>query len=272
MRDSDFDAFSELLDGVCGLLSRGKYTPNAQNTALFFRALSRHPLEVVRRGFEAHVADTKRGQFVPNPADILAQIEGDEANDGRPGADEAWSMVVRAADEAETVVWSEEMAQAWAIASPVLQQGDKVGARMAFKDAYARLVDEARKAQRPIAWTVSLGHDADRRHTALAAAEAAGLLPQGQALLLAPPKAPAGQLDQLLLANNANRPDAETVRQRVAALKAKMLRPTEEGPSPDEIARERTERLKREAAEKVAQYQSPDQPAPARAFSEEQAA
>ncbi len=48
-------------------------------------------------------------------------------------------------DESTSVVWTDEMCQAWGVAAPLLEDGDKVGARMAFKESYARLIEEARQ-------------------------------------------------------------------------------------------------------------------------------
>ena len=52
---------------------------------------------------------------------------------GHPSANEAWALVLAAADESETVVWTEQVAEAAGIAQPVLDAGDEVGARMAFE-------------------------------------------------------------------------------------------------------------------------------------------
>ncbi|WP_374257647.1 hypothetical protein [Aquabacterium sp.] len=232
MLEQDYDEFAELLEGVSSLLSRGKYVPNPTNTALFFRALSRHPIEVVRSGFDAHVSDTVRGQYVPNPADILAQIEGLAAVDGRPGAEEAWAIACRAADESETVVWSEEMAQAWQMCQPVMQMGDEVGARMAFKESYARQVEDARRLRRPVSWSVSLGHDASKRHTALVKAETMGLLGAGEALRLAPPEEPEKTLTLLLescVKRDREVTDSEEIKARAAALKSRLVRGMPDG-------------------------------------------
>lgn len=193
MLDRDLNDFAALLDGVCSLLSRGAYQPNATNTALFFGALRRYDLATVRAGFNAHVADPKHGRFVPTPADVIGQIEGMAAKDGRPEADEAWAIALRCADEAATVVWTEEAAHAWAIARPVLDMGDEVGARMAFKAAYARCVDEARATRTPTSWTVSLGFDASQRDSAITQAVAVGRL--DQSLLPAPSGSVAGLLE-----------------------------------------------------------------------------
>lgn len=188
MRDADFPQFAELLDAVCGLLSRGAYTPNATNSALWFRALRAHDLDVVRAAFDAHVKDPQRGRFVPTPADILAQIAGQAAEDGRPGPEEAWAIAITARDEFATVVWTDETAKAWGIARPVMEAGDEVGARMAFREAYARLVDEARAKRQPVAWTVSDGFDQAGRVTAINAAVEAGRLPVSALPMLPAPR------------------------------------------------------------------------------------
>lgn len=101
---------------------------------------------------------------------LAAVLERVEEEDGRPNADEAWAIALASADEAETVVWTEEMAQAFGVAQPVLEARDKVGARVAFRDAYERLVREARTSAAPCRWTVSIGHDESRRAAALQSA------------------------------------------------------------------------------------------------------
>lgn len=61
------------------------------------------------------------------------------AADSRPGKDEAWSIALAASDEHETVVLTTEIRQAMIASEPILEAGDKVGARMAFMSAYERL-------------------------------------------------------------------------------------------------------------------------------------
>lgn len=252
MRKDDFEAFSELLDGCYALLGRDKAL-NGPAKALFFRAIGAHSLESVRAGLDAHIKDPKRGRFAPTPADVIEQIEGLVAEDGRPGVEEAWAMCCRAADESETVVWSLEMSEAFAVAQPLMQEGDQIGARMAFKEAYGRMLDDARRARRPVSWSVSLGHDVNKRHGALVAAEARGLLAAGDALRLAPPTADMHTTATLLLEHATKSADAETVGERVAALKALLVRP--EGVNVAELERQQLEQKKRAAAEAVAAYE-----------------
>lgn len=263
MTETDIDKFTAALDGACALLSRGSYQPNVESTLLFFRSMQAYPLSTVLRALTAHVSDPQRGRFVPVPADLIAQIDGAAANDGRPGAEEAWAIAVRAADEAATIVWTEEMAQAWGACSSVMNLGDEVGARMAFKEAYNRLVEDARRLQRPVQWTPTLGHDLAQRHEALSRAEVAGLLPGGEALRLAPPtKVERKQLSKLLetsvqrqaAASNEAITDPDVIKQRAAALKARLLR---REPDLQVAARQRAAVSMQKAAidARVAEYQ-----------------
>jgi hypothetical protein len=153
MTTDDLPQFAALLDSVCSMLSRGQYTPNETSTALWFRVMAPFPLATVRQALDEHV---RTSRFPPTPAEILELIGG---NDGRPGAEEAWSLCLRERDERLTVVWTEEMRAAWAMARPVLVGGDKAGARMAFREAYNREVERARREGRAAAWELSLGHD-----------------------------------------------------------------------------------------------------------------
>ena len=95
-----------------------------------------------------------------NVAAIIARIE-----DGRPGVEQAWAMLPH--DKGTSVVWTDEMAQAWGIAQPLLFEGDRIGARMAFKEAYTKLINDARDQRIPPRWTPTLGTDLNGRQAAL---------------------------------------------------------------------------------------------------------
>ena len=109
------------------------------------------------------------------------------AIDGRPDADEAWMVALAAQHEAATVVWTKETEQAWYIARPAIEINDKVGARMAFKAAYDRLVAEAREKAEPVKWSASLGFNVEERRNALENAVMAGKIPRSEASGLLPP-------------------------------------------------------------------------------------
>lgn len=255
MRKEDFAEFSQMLDDCYALLAPNNM-PSSTAKAMFFRALTQHSIEAVRAGFDAHVKDPARGRFAPKPADIVAQIDGLVADDGRPGAEEAWAMACRASDEAETVVWSEEMAQAFAVCQPLLEIGDQIGARMAFKESYQRQVEDARRIRRPVSWSASLGHDQAKRNTALLEAETRGLLSSGDALRLAPPQGDMHTLPTLLLANASISHDPELIKARCAELKARLIRPAAEAEDFAAIQRQTTEAKKRQVAEAVEAYES----------------
>ena len=81
----------------------------------------------------------------------------DRIDDGRPTADEAWAQV-GTNDESRTIVSTDEaMASTREIGS--LLTDDPVAARMAFKDAYKRIVTENKARGISASWFASLGHD-----------------------------------------------------------------------------------------------------------------
>ena len=84
-------------------------------------------------------------------------------------------------NEDASVVWNEEMALAFGVAGPLIADGDMIAARMAFKEAYTRLVGEARDARKPVNWTPSLGHDPRGRDGALDIAVEKGRLTRAHA-------------------------------------------------------------------------------------------
>lgn len=243
MKPSDLDAFNAMLSEC---LSMWGNPPSAGITATWFRTLAGYDLPTLSAAFSAHMRDPVNGKFQPLPGHIIEQIERAAKNDGRPGSEEAWAISLAARDELDTVVWTNECAQAWGAAAPILEMGDEVGARMAFKETYARLVAEARARREPASWEVSEGFDKDRRRAAIAHAIEAGRIPVGRypAVEYAAP---------LLLGSSVTVGMPEEVRQRLAELREQFTR-RHEGPSEADAERERLESLKRAAAEKVEQY------------------
>lgn len=106
-----------------------------------------------------------------------AVVERIEQVDGRPGANEAWAIALTAFDESATVVLNDEIFAAVEAARPVMASGDEVGARMAFRDAYERIVREGRATGARPRWYPSLGTDPEKRALAIEAAVGRGLLP-----------------------------------------------------------------------------------------------
>ena len=155
---------------------------------------------------------------------------------------------VRSADEAETVVWTAEICEAWGVARTVLQLGDEVGARMAFKEAYTVLLERARRAGTPAKWTASLGFDTERRQLALEAAATAGRLQRSEAFQLSAPASPP------LLAMGEAFGAPPHVIASLRALADKLRDRGRDGPSADELAREQTRQLQASTAARVEQY------------------
>lgn len=102
---------------------------------------------------------------------------------GHPSADEAWALAVKAMDENETVIWTNEIMYAWDRCRAVYEDGDKVGARMAFKAVYEGLD----LSERP-EWIVSEGFDKDKRSIAMESTKVAGLLGMNEQIKLPPAK------------------------------------------------------------------------------------
>jgi len=120
--------------------------------SMAFDLLKDHTINNVLGGLKAHCLDPVKGQYGPKPADIIYQIERRMSQ--RLSADEAWLLIPR--DESETVVWTDEIAQA---ASIVVGEQDRVAARMAFKASYDRIVEQNKiRGVRP-KWVVSYGWD-----------------------------------------------------------------------------------------------------------------
>lgn len=138
-----------------------------------FRCFSKHQLkEALHR-----VRMECTGKLTPKA--VLDQLD---AIQGRLGADEAFALVLKATDETQTVVWTDEIAQAWTACAPMLKGRDQVGARMAFKQAYERIVQDARaQLKRPVP-AVSLGSDQKLRIVAVDLAHKHGRLPLDMAL------------------------------------------------------------------------------------------
>lgn len=128
---------------------------------MWWEALRGFPDGAVRAAAAQHL---KTSHFKPQLADIVkacaAQMDGQWI-----GADEAWALMPKS--EQDSAMLTDEIAQAMAAASPLLAGGDKLAARMAFKDAYNRLVEKAKIEGRSPRFFPSFGADALGRVTML---------------------------------------------------------------------------------------------------------
>lgn len=168
MDDAKKERILQMLEKAMAAYS--KPLPEKALLQTWFDFLESFSLQIIARAFIQHCDES---DFPPFPAAISRKCK---LMDGRPTADEAWAIALASDDESETVVWTSEIAEAFAACKPILKTRDKVGARVAFKDTYTRLITEARTMNRPVKWDVSLGHDQAKRLMALEKAKDAGLI------------------------------------------------------------------------------------------------
>lgn len=213
MNDADKKPFAEIWGAA---LQTGGRDASVPMLKLAFNALSGYSFEQVQSALGEHVA---KSSHAPTPADIRAIVEASVPG-GRPGPEEAWSIALGAMDESVTVVWTEEMASAWGVAQPLMQSGDEVGARMAFRETYNREVDESKRRGEPPKWIPSLGHDADSRRSALEHAVERGRLSHSSVEHLLPsPLTKDGEAIAGLLTGKAVEPSSESVRKHLSELR-----------------------------------------------------
>ncbi|MDP9514677.1 hypothetical protein [Pseudomonas protegens] len=158
---------------------------------------------------------------------VASILKHAQSADGRPGKDEAWAIAMTTNDEFETVVLTDEIQLALAAAKPILDGGDKIGARMAFIDAYQRFVSQAREDAKPVNWHVSVGFDANRRIQAVTKAMELKRIPREHAQkyladLSVEPITEDGRAIAGLLTGTVTRPEP-ALRQKLELVKSSML-------------------------------------------------
>lgn len=177
MIQSDFDQFADAIDATMNYYDK---PISADMTSLFFEDLADYPLESVLAGLKLHRRNPERGQFVPKVADVVREVQNFLKRKWL-SADEAWAKALIASDESVTIVWTDEAQYAYGMCKPIMDEGDMVGARMAFKQAYDRAVSKAVAEMRAPNAFISLGHDQEGRVNAITEAVSVGLLTQDRA-------------------------------------------------------------------------------------------
>jgi hypothetical protein len=223
------------------LAAYGKKLPEGALAEAWWNELREFPLSIVGMALASYKEEN--AEFAPVPAGVAGRCR---KSDGRPGAEEAWAIAITSKDESDTVVWTQECAAAFAACSSVLDMGDEVGARMAFKEIYARLVLAARAARQPAQWTASLGWDITKCTGVLAKAQTEGLLTAPTvAALLPPPEAAGTSADTTAKAQIAD------IKNMLARMNAEKQREIDLHAQRE---RDSTAEAKRLTNEKVAQY------------------
>jgi hypothetical protein len=187
--------------------------PTGETVADWFEILTGFDLAAIATAFQHHLIDPKAGQYLPKPADVIRHLPA--TDDGHPGPDEAWGLLVRLIqDERETGVLTEEMRAGWEACQPILDLGDEVGARMCFLDVYRRRIQEARQTAKKARWTPTLGTDPTLRVQRLQEAVEARRISADYAHSLLPGPTPVS-LDAV--AGLLEGPDASPQEQQTAA-------------------------------------------------------
>jgi hypothetical protein len=165
----------DFLAVIGGLLELYGQQASTTKVNIYWSTLGQYPINSLKAAANAWV---RKSQFMPKPADLI-KLMGGASNHLSP--DEAWAIAILASDETNTVVWTGEIAKAWAQAKIVYQNGDKIGARRTFIDTYERLVDKSMMHGRTAEVFVSLGSDKEKRVDAINHAVFTGLLTQDRA-------------------------------------------------------------------------------------------
>jgi len=120
---------------------------------MWWAALASYPDGVLMNAVTNHI---KTSSFEPHLNDILKGCDA-QTDGGWLGVEEAWALMPKS--EHESAMLTDEIAQAIAVATPLIEEGDRVAARMAFKDAYLRLVERAKLEGRKPRYFPSYGTD-----------------------------------------------------------------------------------------------------------------
>ena len=120
----------------------------------------------------------KTCKFFPTIADIIQAIPN-----GHLSGDEAWSLCPK--NEDESCVWTQEIAEAFGAALPLLEK-DHIAARKTFLADYEKLIKTALRDKSPIRWSPSLGSNKNGHAAVLEDAVRLGRLPAYQAAAALP--------------------------------------------------------------------------------------
>jgi hypothetical protein len=152
---------AQLAGAICATAETLGQTISAGAARMMAEDLAGYPIEHIRGALQSCRRE------LTGKLTLSAILQRIQAADGRPGKDEAWGIAMSLSDESDTVVTTDEISLALVAARPILDAGDKIGARMAFISAYERIVHDARCEAKPAKWELSLGFDPKRRAVAV---------------------------------------------------------------------------------------------------------
>lgn len=249
------DQLAALAGAVCATAETLGQTISPGAAKMIAEDLADYPAEDIRAALQACRRE------LTGKLTLAAILQRVQAADGRPDPNEAWSLALAASDEFDSVVLTDEIQLALGAARAILDAGDKVGARMSFLSAYQRLVDTARRENRPVKWSLSPGFDQQRRLIAVQEAGRLGRLPapvvqEYVAQLTHEPVSQNGAAIAGLITGRVAMPTPE-VRAKLQLVKATVEegRAAKEKQRQDEI-RARQEKFEQQRAEQLAAIES----------------
>ena len=176
MTNNEKTEFVELMAIVSNYYNK---PPSEASMMIYWNGLKALPFEKVKELLNLHV---QTSAFMPKVSEIIgAAVQ----QDGRPDPEEAWSIHAPCLnDENPTVVVTDEMATAFGVALNLAN--DKIAARMAYRETYAREVQNARRLGWPVKWTISPGMDKRGYEAKLVQAATLGRITASYALAALP--------------------------------------------------------------------------------------
>jgi hypothetical protein len=170
MNSNDFNKFSELWSDTHEIMAGGKVF-SSRNMTMIFEDFEDYSFDVISKALKLH---RKQNKFAPTSADII-EIISNYSKSKHIGAEEAWSIALQSFDERLPIVLTKEILSAKAAVQGIYDSGDSIGARMAFKEAYNRILLTANEVK----WFVTQGDDKSLTESCVKQAIAMGRLPIG---------------------------------------------------------------------------------------------
>ena len=170
MNETDKPRFAQIIAATAAVFNKSTTKLLAD---IYWRILEEYDINDVEKAFINHI---KTGKFFPAPTELIFLIESANNTQHIP-ADEAWGTVLGLmANDRCSAVMTGEMCEAWQTAQVIYDQGDIVGARVAFRAAYDRAVNYSKLNRRKTVWGFYPGTDKDNQRQVIEMAVAQGKL------------------------------------------------------------------------------------------------